>query len=156
MKLYHGRYILPALAAFLVVATLPVWRGAAARGSSFQSPPNPQGQRCIEPKDVMRAGHMRMLVRWRDEVVREDRRLYVASDGRQWQKSLVKTCLSCHGPVDANGKSTTAATACNECHEYVKARLDCWNCHLDAATAGVKTVAENAPAHQAASGEMPQ
>ena len=140
MKLYHSRYILPALAAFLALATLPVWRGAAARGSSFQSPPNPLGQRCIEPKSVMRAGHMRMLMRWRDEVVREDRRLYIASDGRAWEKSLVKTCLGCHGPMDANGKSTTAATACDECHAYVNVKPSCWDCHLDSATAGVRTV----------------
>ena len=133
MKLYHGRYILPALAAFLVVATLPVWRGAAARGSGFQSPPNPQGQRCIEPKSVMRAEHMRLLIRWRDEVVREDRRVYIASDGRPWEKSLVKTCMACHGHADAKGKSTTAATACDECHAYVNVKPDCWNCHLDSA-----------------------
>jgi hypothetical protein len=99
---------------------------------------------------------MRLLMRWRDEVVREDRRLYIASDGRAWEKSLVKTCLACHGHADANGKSTTAATACNECHEYVKARLDCWNCHLDPATADVKTVAGNAAAHPAASREEPR
>jgi hypothetical protein len=156
MKLYHSRYILPALAAFLALVTLPVWRGAAARGSSFQSPPNPEGQRCIEPTSVMRAGHMRLLVRWRDEVVRENRRVYTASNGRVWEKSLVKTCLGCHGHVDAQGKSTTAATACNECHDYVKARLDCWNCHLDPTTAGVKTAAGSAAAPLAASKEEPR
>ena len=137
MKLYHGRYILSALGVFLVIVTLPVWRGAAARLSGFQSPPNPQGQRCIEPKNVMRAEHMRLLVRWRDEVIRENRRLYIASDGRQWEKSLVKTCLGCHGPADANGKSTTAAAVCDECHAYVNVKPDCWNCHLNSATAGV-------------------
>jgi hypothetical protein len=156
MKLYHGRYILPALAAFLALATLPVWRGAVARGSSFQSPPNPQGQRCIEPKSVMRAGHMRLLMRWRDEVVREDRRVYIASDGRQWEKSLVKTCLGCHGHADANGKSTTAATACDECHTYVNVKPNCWNCHLDSAATGAKTVVGNATAFLAASQEEPR
>ena len=45
MKLYHGQYILPALAAFLLVATFPVWRGLAARRPDFQSPPNPKGER---------------------------------------------------------------------------------------------------------------
>lgn len=155
MRLYHSRYILPALAGFLVMATLPVWRGAAARESGFQSPPNPHGERCIEPKPVMRAGHMRLLMRWRDEVVREDRRLYIASDGRPWEKSLVKTCLACHGPADARGKSTTAATACNECHAYVNVKLDCWNCHADSATAGVKTVAGNATARPAVSRKEP-
>ena len=155
MKLYHSRYILPVLAAFLALATLPVWRSVAARGSNFQSPPNPQRQRCIEPKSVMRAGHMRLLMRWRDEAVREDRRVYIASDGRQWEKSLVKTCLGCHGQADANGKSTTAATACNECHAYVNVRPNCWDCHVNPATAGVNTMAGSAVAHPLASREEP-
>jgi hypothetical protein len=152
MKLYHGRYILPALAAFLVVATVPVWRGVAARGPGFESPPNPRGERCLEPKSVMRAQHMRMLLRWRDEVVRDNSRVYIASDGRTWEKSL-KTCVACHGHTDAPGKSTTAAAACNECHEYVNAKLDCWNCHHDSAAPAVKTVAGNAAARSTASGE---
>ena len=153
MRLYHGRLILPALGAFLVVATLPVWRGAVARSAGFQSPPNPDRQRCIEPKSVMRAGHMQLLARWRDEAVREDRRVYAASDGRPWEKSLVKTCLGCHGPVDANGKSTTAATACDECHAYVNVKLDCWNCHLNPARAGVTKLPANAEAQFAGSKE---
>ena len=67
MKLYHARYILPALGVFLLVVTFPVWRGMASRDAGFKSPPNPKGERCIEPKSFMRAEHMRMLGRWRDE-----------------------------------------------------------------------------------------
>ena len=122
MKLYNARYILPALGVFLVAVTFPVWRGLAAHDAGFKSPPNPNGERCIEPKGFMRAQHMRLLGRWRDEVVREDRRVYIAKDGRAWEKSL-KTCVACHGHTDAQGKSTTAAAACNECHSYVNARL---------------------------------
>lgn len=132
MKLYHGQYILPALGLFLVAATLPVWRGAASPGAGFRSPPNPSGERCIEPKDFMRAEHMRLLVRWRDEVVREGSRVFVATNGRRWEKSL-KTCVACHGHADARGKSTTAAAACGECHGYVDAQLDCWSCHQESA-----------------------
>jgi hypothetical protein len=153
MKLYHGRFILPALGAFIALATLPVWRGAAARSAGFQSPPNPDGQQCIEPKAAMRAGHMRLLMRWRDEAVREDHRVYTASDGRLWEKSLVKTCLGCHRPADANRKSTTAATACDECHSYVNVRLDCWNCHLNPPAVVAPTPTGNAPARLAASRE---
>ncbi len=155
MKLYHGAYILPGLALFLAAAMLPVWRGAVIRGPGFQSPPNPQGQQCIEPKGFMRTEHMRLLMRWRDEVVREDRRLYIARDGRAWEKSLAKTCLGCHRPADVMGKSTTAAVVCGECHAYVNVKLDCWNCHLDSATAGMKTVAEITTAYPARSREEP-
>ncbi len=129
MKLYQGKYILPGLGAFLLLVTLPVWRGAIARGSNFQSPPNPNGERCIESKAFMRASHMQVLVRWRDDVVRENDRVYVATDGRHWEKSLTKTCLGCHGAVDAHGRSMSAATACDECHSYADVRPDCWNCH---------------------------
>ncbi len=154
MKLYHGRYILPALAALLAVATLPVWRGLAARGSGFHSPPNPSGERCIEPKNFMRDSHMKLLTRWRDEVVREDRRVYVAGDGRSWEKSL-RTCVACHGHTDAQGKSTTAAAACNECHGYVNAQLDCWNCHQETAPPGVNALAVGARDNLAAPKDKP-
>jgi hypothetical protein len=142
MKFYDSRYILPALGAFLVLVTFPVWRSAAARGPGFQSPPNPQGERCIEPKTFMRAQHMRLLVRWRDEVVRENNRVYTGSDGRTWEKGL-KTCIACHGYTDAQGKSTTAAAACSDCHNYVNVKPDCWNCHHDSATADFKLAAGN-------------
>jgi hypothetical protein len=152
MKLYNGRYILPALGAFLIAVTFPVWHGMAARDAGFKSPPNPKGERCIEPKGFMRAQHMRLLGRWRDEVVREDSRVYIAKDGHAWEKSL-KTCVACHGHTDAQGKSTTAAAACNECHSYVNAKLDCWNCHHDSAAEGVKLAAGHAAANQMVSGE---
>ncbi len=152
MKLYNGRYVLPALGAFLVVVTFPFWRSATARSAGFQSPPNPKGERCIEPKSFMRAQHMRLLERWRDEVVREDSRVYVASDGHKWEKAL-KTCVTCHGHTDAQGKSTTAAAACNECHNYVTAKLDCWNCHQDSAPASVTMAAGNASIHATAARE---
>jgi hypothetical protein len=152
MKFYNGRYILPALGAFLVAVTFPVWHGMAARDAGFKSPPNPKGERCIEPKGFMRAQHMRLLGRWRDEVVREDSRVYIAKDGHAWEKSL-KTCVACHGHTDAQGKSTTAAAACNECHSYVNAKLDCWNCHHDSAPADVKLAAGNPMARPAVSGE---
>ena len=100
----------------------------------------------------MRAEHMRLLVRWRDEVVRENSRVYTASDGRTWEKSL-KTCVACHGHTDAQGKSTTAAAACSECHGYLNVKPDCWNCHHDAAAPGVKMVAGSAAALSAKPGE---
>lgn len=138
MRLYNGRYILPGLALFLGAAALPFWRAAALRSPGFHSPPNPGGERCIEPKEFMRAQHMRMLVRWRDAVVREGDRTYVATDGRHWEKGL-KTCVACHGHADALGKSTTAAAACGECHGYVNAKLDCWDCHAESAAPALRT-----------------
>jgi hypothetical protein len=155
MKLYNGRIILPALGVFLVMMTYPLWRGMAARDAGFQSPPNPKGERCIEPKSYMRAQHPRLLARWRDEVVRENNRIYTARDGRTWEKGL-KTCVGCHGHTDALGKSTTAAAACNDCHSYVNVKPDCWNCHDDSASAEVRTVEGTVMGRPRGSGEAPR
>ena len=152
MKLYHAKYILPALGVFLVGVTVPIWHGLAERGPGFQEPPNPKGERCIESKTFMCEQHMRLLLRWRDEVVRDNDRIYTATDGRKWQKSL-KTCMGCHGHTDAQGKPTTAAVACNQCHGYVNAKLDCWNCHYDSATPALKLASGNTTARAALSRE---
>ena len=149
MKLYNARYILPALGVFLVAVTFPVWRGAVACSAGFQSPPNPKGERCIEPKRFMRAQHMHLLEHWRDEVVRENLHVYTASNGRRWDKSL-RTCVACHGQMDAQGKSTTAAAACTQCHNYVNAKLDCWNCHQEKAASPVQVAIGHGTTHPSA------
>ena len=138
MKLYQGRYIIPGLVAFLFVATFPLWFGAASREEPFQSPPNPNGETCIEPKETMRENHMQLLIAWRDEVVREGNRTYTASDGTEWSKSLTNTCMSCHGKADENGKSVGPAAYCGDCHDYVGVHTPvyCWDCHIDPVAVG--------------------
>ena len=136
MKLYHGKYIIPGLIVFLAGVTFPMWYGVARGGSTFQSPPNPNGEQCIESREFMRDNHMRMLNAWRDEVVREGERVYVSQrDGKKYDKSLTKTCMACHGKVNAAGKSAGAATYCGDCHDYVGVKPYCWDCHIDPATA---------------------
>jgi len=148
MKLYGGAYIIPGLLVFLGLATTPLWRGAAAgTAASFQSPPNPGAERCLEPKEFMRDRHMQLLIQWREDVVRGASRLYTAADGRRWDKSLTSTCMACHGKADAHGNSTTAATYCTECHHYVGVSLYCWDCHVDPAElTAPETLAPAAPA----------
>jgi len=134
MRFYHGRYIFPGLLAFMALITFPMWYGAAGSKPPFQNPvSNTAGEKCIESKDYMRANHMRLLIAWRDSVVRNGERTYIASDGRLWNKSLTPTCMACHGQANTAGESTSPATYCEHCHRYVGVRtpIYCWDCHID-------------------------
>ena len=153
--IYHGKYIIPGLVVFLVVITFPIWYGVAGSGRQFDNPiaPGP-GELCIEDAPWMRENHMRLLNRWRDEVVRDGKRLREAGrDGKNLVqeyplKSLTRTCMACHGKAEkdaaGNWKSTSAATYCDECHNYVgvhsfsQSPTYCWDCHIDPVTVGQK------------------
>ena len=50
---------------------------------------------------------MQLLNEWRDEALRKENRIYVASNGKKWTISLQNTCLKCHN--DYKG-------FCEKCH----------------------------------------
>ena len=114
--------VLLGLAAFVGLATGPVWYGM---GRGRGQPPElekPVGgaTRCIEPTPVMRARHMQILNEWREKG--RDGRVdaVVASDGQRHRMSLTGTCLGCHADP---------AKFCNKCHEYAGVEAFCWDCH---------------------------
>ena len=115
--------ILTGLVLFLALATVPVWFDALA-GAQAHAPqlrlPECQG-RCVLPAGEMRAAHMRLLDRWRDEAVRRGERIVTTWDGRRLEKSLTRTCLGCHTDRDA---------FCDRCHEFVAVAPYCWDCHV--------------------------
>ncbi len=127
MKNKKWGLIILGLVIFVVMVTFPLWYGAV------KSPPAPvlsldtpvinsmQNKKCVEDKAFMRAGHMKMLNVWRDEVVREGRREYASKDGRKFEKSLTGTCLQCH---------SNKSRFCDRCHNYVGAKPSCFNCHI--------------------------
>lgn len=131
MKIYDGKYILIGLLVFVVAATFPVWfnHGKAA------PPPEPKidtpvimqmaQKQCILPKEEMRTGHMQILNDWRTEVVRNGKRMYVASDGKTYEMSLQNECIRCH---------SNKTQFCDQCHTYAGLNLDstpyCWTCHV--------------------------
>lgn len=113
--------IVAGLAAFAALATGPVWYGLARGGGAPPELPRPKdAERCVEPTAFMRARHMELLDRWRDAVVRDGDRVYVATDGRRWEMSLTRTCLRCHGDQDK---------FCNRCHRYAGVETFCFDCH---------------------------
>ena len=74
----------------------------------------------MESRAWMRANHMELLDGWRDEFVRKGERTYTASDGREFEKSLTRTCLGCHDNQEE---------FCRKCHDYVGVDPVCWDCH---------------------------
>ena len=117
--------IITGLIIFLIILTFPFWynRGKAA------SVPEPKltdkakaAKECIQPKEYMRTEHMQLLDVWRDTVVRNEKRLYVNSSGKDFNMSLSNTCLDCH---------SNKTEFCDKCHDYVSAKPYCWDCHID-------------------------
>lgn len=80
-----------------------------------------QVKQCVEPKSFMKAEHMQLLNDWRDSVVRDDNKIYVASDGKKYSMSLQNTCMHCH----SNKKEF-----CDKCHNYMAVKPYCWDCHI--------------------------
>jgi hypothetical protein len=137
--MYDKPVILIGLVAGLALLTFPLWYTQAA-GSHGAAPQLelPKGH-CVEDTEYMRAHHMELLDRWRNEVVREgDNAPYVSQAfGTKYEKSLTKTCMGCH---------TNRETFCYRCHEYANVSslhllspcpgdptpergIVCWDCH---------------------------
>jgi hypothetical protein len=116
--------IVPGLALFVAVVTAPFWwnlaTGAEPRVPEIAKPAT--GTRCVEDTATMRRDHMKLLVSWREDVVRSGDRVFVAADGRRFAKSLTGTCLQCH---------TDKKASCDRCHDYLDVHPSCWECHVD-------------------------
>ena len=76
---------------------------------------------CVEPKSYMTTQHMKLLDRWRNEVVRDAERVYRSSTGKMHDKSLQNTCMDCH---------SNKSKFCDQCHNYMGVTPFCWDCHL--------------------------
>jgi len=80
---------------------------------------------CIAPKEVIRAEHMEILGQWRYSVVRNAKRIYKASNGKEYNMSLSSgenSCIGCH---------TNKAEFCDKCHNYASVEPYCWDCHIE-------------------------
>ena len=118
--MYNSRFITIATIAVLVLFTSPFWlsKGGYKR-PELVLPANEK--ECVESTAFMRAEHMQLLNDWRDKALRNERRVYVASDGKKWEISLQNTCMKCHN---------NAEKFCEACHISNSVYPDCWNCHI--------------------------
>ena len=124
-EIYNKKIIIAGIITFFVIITFPFWysMGKAA------PPPEPKlsdkakaAKECVRPKEFMKAEHMQLLDVWRDTVVRDAKRIYVNSKGKEFEMSLSNTCLDCH---------SEKAEFCDKCHNYASVTPYCWDCHID-------------------------
>ena len=122
--MYDKGKIVVGLCIFVILATLPVWYNmgkAAPAPEPVISEKAKAAKECIEDTSYMKAEHMQLLDVWRDTVVRDAKRVYVNSKGKEYKMSLSNTCLDCHGEK---------AQFCDKCHNYASVNPYCWDCHI--------------------------
>lgn len=125
--MYNSGKVIIGIIIFVVLATLPFWvnmgKAAAKPDPKIDTPviESLAEKRCVEPKEFMKTEHMTLLNEWRDAALRDGKRLYVASDGKEYDINLQNTCMNCH----SNKKKF-----CDECHNYAAVKPYCWDCHI--------------------------
>ncbi len=101
--------------------------GGTVAGDRISLPkyPQPVGERCVEPTDIMRREHMNFIIHQRDETV------YRGIRGITARHSL-KDCIDCHTGYDDQGKAlpiNAKGQFCESCHSYTAVSIDCFDCH---------------------------
>jgi hypothetical protein len=123
-QMYNKGIIVTGLAIFVVLITFPFWYnlGKAAPAPELVLTEKAKAAKtCVRPKAFMKAEHMQLLDIWRDTVVRDAKRKFVNSSGKQFDMSLSNTCLDCH---------SNKAEFCDRCHNYASVSPYCWDCHV--------------------------
>lgn len=122
--MYDGGKIIFGIAVFLVLVTFPIWFNVAGGTAGYA--PDPKivtiGEKCMASSDYMKRKHMDMLDVWRDKVVREGQRTFIAPDGKEYEMSLSNTCMKCH---------PNKTDFCDQCHNYMAVTPYCWECHIE-------------------------
>ena len=121
--MYDAGKIIGGLIVFLVLITSPIWYNIASGKSDYKPDPKivTTEKECVMNTDYMRSDHMSLLDYWRNSVVRDNERIHVSHSGREFNKSLSNTCLSCH---------PNKTEFCDECHNYSAVdEPDCFDCH---------------------------
>ena len=122
--MYNKGLIIPGLIIFVLLVTFPFWFDAFSAQSSTEPKvePPPGGEKsCVYSPEVMKAEHMVILNKWRDDVLRKGNRGTVAVDGKVYEKGLQTACMQCHSNKEQ---------FCDRCHTYTSVKPYCWDCHL--------------------------
>jgi hypothetical protein len=119
--MYDKNKILAGLIIFLILVTFPFWfnLGKAYEAPELQLPEDEEN--CIRETEWMRAEHMQLLDDWRDEAVRNKKRVFVAPSGKKYTASLQNTCMDCHESKEK---------FCDRCHDTTSVSPYCWDCHI--------------------------
>ncbi|MGN1038347.1 MAG: sulfate reduction electron transfer complex DsrMKJOP subunit DsrJ [Mailhella sp.] len=128
--MYNAKFVIPGIIIFAGLFTAPFWINMLSSSHEevkVELPAKPvtffgeERTQCVEPKTWMAANHMELLLQWRDKALRENKRIYVASDGKKWETSLQNTCMACH---------SNKADFCDKCHTANSVNPYCWDCHV--------------------------
>ena len=134
--MYDSVKVISGILIFLFLCTLPIWYNTATGQASYvpELQIETEATQCVESKEFMRANHMDLLDDWRLEVVRGSSRTYKATDGKEYEKSLTNTCMSCH---------TNRDEFCTKCHDYAAVKQPtCWDCHNEDPTQLASTISD--------------
>jgi [DsrC]-trisulfide reductase subunit J len=127
--MYNGGKILIGLIIFVGLVTFPFLYG----GGKVTAKPDPKidtpeilkmpvnERKCVESTAYMKKEHMKMLIDWRDRVVRDGDTIYTNAEGKTFTMSLQNTCMKCH---------SNKSKFCDECHNYASVNPYCWDCHI--------------------------
>jgi hypothetical protein len=121
--MYDSSKVITGIVIFLLIMTSPLWYNMATGKASYvpELKIDSTKTQCVESTEFMRENHMELLNTWRNDVVRGQSRIYNSTNGKEYEKSLTNTCMSCH-------KERTEF--CSKCHEYAAVKKPkCWNCH---------------------------
>jgi len=119
--MYDSGKIIPGLIIFVLFITIPIWYNHGDAGAAPKVELPKDAKHCVLSAEEMRAGHMQLLNQWRDEVLRDGERGTFTLEGKEYQKSLMLTCMKCH---------TSKKKFCDTCHDYASVKPYCWDCHI--------------------------
>lgn len=120
--MYNAKAVIVGIIIFVVLFTSPFWVSLLGKNYTSTGVVLPKDEKeCIENVVFMRDQHMRLLNEWRDEALRNENRIYVASNGKKWAISLQNTCLKCHSNYQE---------FCEKCHVANSVYPYCWTCHI--------------------------
>ena len=95
----------------------------ASSGVPSPDIPKGEGEKCVEPTDIMRKNHMEYILHQRDETMHK---------GIRTKKYSLEECVNCHVVKDENNMPvnyTDKRHFCNSCHQYASVQIDCFSCH---------------------------
>ena len=119
------KLIIAGIVIFFALFTFPLWFNlgkAAPVPELVLTDKAKTAKDCVMPIDYMRANHMQVLDLWRHQVVRNGQKVFVNTDGKEFNMSLSNSCLDCH---------SNKADFCDKCHNYASVTPYCWDCHID-------------------------
>lgn len=123
--MYDKGKVIAGLVIFVALFAFPFWytMGKSAPAPEVElTDKAKQAKQCVEPTPFMTGNHMQVLIDWREAAVRENDRIYIASDGKHYTASLQNTCMDCHA---------NKSKFCDRCHNYMGVDPYCWDCHIE-------------------------